>query len=283
MSENNSPEAIRVTQRIEHIFGLRRTGHHAVLAWLQDCYRAKGLTTHHANSVFNEHLRWGLHSPDPNPKEIWQEATGSDVLLANYEDVAYADRRTAPVYNALQAERTDLPARDTVIVRDWYNMVASRLKYIANADEIGRYTITAALDWPIVARRWVDHATTLVEPPSGTSSFVGINYSRWLVDRDYRESLAACYDLPNSESTLDTVSAFGLGSSFNGFDKDGQAREMNLLRRWQDLETIELRSAYLAAIDVDRFAIDALNRHLFGFGYSEVAASLEHRDNLGGL
>lgn len=274
MSVNHSPEAPRVTQQIEHMFGLRRTGHHAVLAWLQDCYQAKGLTTHHENSVFNKHLGWELHSPDPDPQDVWQAAAQANVLIANYEDVAYRSRNTSPVYNALQTENTGLPARDTVVVRDWYNMVASRLKYIADAEAINRYTITAALDWPTVASRWVDHAATLIEVPQDTSSFVGISYNRWLTDREYRESLAVNYGLLNSDTTLDTVSAFGLGSSFDGLDKNGNAKTMNLLQRWQDLRTDELKTEYLTAIDAGGIALDGLNRCLFGFGRTEVLSTL---------
>jgi hypothetical protein len=241
---------------------------------LQDCYRAKGLTTHHENSVFNEHLGWELHSPDPDPQDIWQAAANANVLMANYEDVAYGSRSTSPVYNALQTKSTGLPTRDTVVVRDWYNMVASRLKYIADAKAINRYTITAALDWPTVADRWVDHATTLIEAPQDTSSFVGINYNRWLTDKEYRERLAASYALPNSETTLDTVSTYGLGSSFDGSNRSGNARSMNLLRRWENLGTDELSAAYLDAIDAGGVAVDGLNRQLFGFGRAEVANAL---------
>jgi hypothetical protein len=271
MSANRPPEAARATQQIEHVFGLRRTGHHAVLAWLQDCYRASGTTTHHENSVFNEHLGWELHSPDPSPEKVWQTAASARTLIVNYEDVAYGARNTSPVYMGLQAENTGVAVRDTVVVRDWYNMVASRLKYIAAARAINRYTITAALDWPTVASRWIDHATMLVEPPRSASSFVGVNYNCWLTDRTYRESLATDYGLGNSETTLDTISTFGLGSSFDGTTKEGGAKTMNVLRRWEDLETDALLKAeYIAAIDVGGVAVDGLNQHLFGFGRADV-------------
>jgi hypothetical protein len=274
MAVNRSPEAPRATQRIEHIFGLRRTGHHAVLAWLQDCYHAEGLTTRHENSVFNEHLGWELHSPDPEPQVVWRAAANADVLVVNYEDIAYGSRNTSPVYNALQTRNTNLPTRDTVVVRDWYNMVASRLKYIADAKAINRYTITAALDWAAVANRWLDHATMLIDTPQDTSSFVGISYNRWLTDREYRENLAASYGLSNSETTLDTVSSFGLGSSFEGLDKNDGVRAMNLLRRWENLETDELQTAYLIAINAGGVAVDGINRRLFGFDRAEVVSAL---------
>lgn len=274
MTANHTREAQASIQKVEHIFGLRRAGHHAVLAWLQDCYQAGGLTTYHENSVYNEHLGWELHFPDPAPQDVLRSAAYTDILIPNYEDVAYSSRRASPVYNMLQTPNTSLPTRDTVVVRDWYNMVASRLKYIEDAKAADRYTITAALNWPTVASLWMDHATTLINAPADTSSFVGVNYNYWLTDRGYRESLAANYGLPNSESTLNIVSSFGRGSSFDGLDKDGSAMTMNLLRRWEDLETDELRAAYLTAIDAGGVAIDGLNQYLFGFGRAEVIDTL---------
>src|SRR6266571_1617841 len=122
MTERNTIEISEQEPHIDHVFALRRSGHHAVMEWLRDCYRVQGLSVFHANSVYNEHLGWELHSPDPDPEMLLATADSYDVLMANYEDVAYKDRTYSPIFNALRAVNNGF--RDIVITRDWYNMVA---------------------------------------------------------------------------------------------------------------------------------------------------------------
>ena len=242
------------------------------MAWLHDCYNAAGVTTTHANNIFSAHL--SLDLPDPSPSEVWDWAKTSEILIADYQDLAYDQRYSAPTYAELQTTNIAVPTRDTVIVRNWYSVVASRLTYIAKRrDTANPSKIMAASDWPTTAERWINHASILGQTSASDGRLVGVNYDSWCADQAYRECLAGRYGVANSESTLDEVPDYGSGSSFDGLSTNGDARSMNVLRRWENLKP-ELIEAYLNTINIERLTMDGLNKELFGFGYSEVVQSI---------
>ncbi len=68
-----------------------------------------------------------------------------------------------------------------------------------------------------------------------------VNYNRWFVDVDYRRALAAQLEIPFSDAGLNTISAFGGGSSFDGVgdingDRNGlskSASALDVANRWR--------------------------------------------------
>jgi hypothetical protein len=274
MLEVATPTLTRNTEAVEHVFAMRRSGHHAVIAWLQAGYEETGRSVLFANSVYDEHLSYEGQEPDRTPQALWEEAESFDVMIPNYQEVAYSARETIPTYNFLQPDSTGLPARDTVVVRDFYSMVASRLHYMDRyGTEGAEQAKMAAMDPLAVAQCWIDLATTVSRAEDGDPSPIGIVFNRWFTDPVYREELAAKYGLPNSKETLDEVSPLSGGSSFDGLSQQGNARAMNVLRRWSDLSP-RLLPGYFEAIGVHRDEIDELNNRLFGFGHADVVATL---------
>lgn len=263
----------RNTQAIEHVFAMRKSGHHAIAAWLQACYEEAGKSVLFANSVYNEHLHQEGRQPDPTPQSLWEDAAPFNVMIANYQEIAYSARGSIPAYNFLQSGFTGLRTRDTVVVRDFYSMAASRLHYIDERRTQGINSGMTALDWSAVGRCWIDLATTVLGADADNPLLVGVAYNKWFTDSEYRRELAAKYNLPNSEKTLDDVPSLSGGSSFDGLNRHGSARAMNVLRRWDDLST-QLLPEYLGVIAIQRGEIDDLNSQLFGFGYAEVVEAL---------
>lgn len=268
-----APAPARNTDAIEHVFAMRKSGHHAVAAWLQACHEEAGSSVLFANSVYNGHLNQVGREPDPTPQSLWEEAAPFRVLIANYQEIAYGARHSIPAYNFLQPGSTGLPARDTVVVRDFYSMAASRLHYIDERRARGVNSGMTALEWPAVGQCWMDLATTLLRADDDNPLLVGIAFNRWFTDAGYREALAAQYGLPNSDKTLEEVPDLSGGSSFDGLSQHGSARTMNVLRRWDDLSP-QLVPEYLGIIAARRGELDDLNNQLFGFGYAEVAQAL---------
>ncbi|HEX5797474.1 MAG TPA: hypothetical protein VFX86_03725, partial [Candidatus Saccharimonadales bacterium] len=163
--------------------------------------------------------------------------------------------------------------RDTLVVRDWFNMAASRLTYQAKYDEVTKYKTGRifGLNWSEVEERWLRYAHLLMDDDTESSSLVCINYNRWFSEPDYRVELAARYGLPNSEATLDTVPHYGPGSSFNQLNMNGNGRTMNVLRRWENLDP-GLAERYKRIINNPVLA--EINYQLFGIDQEEVLASV---------
>ncbi|HEU4914919.1 MAG TPA: hypothetical protein VFT16_06005 [Candidatus Saccharimonadales bacterium] len=218
----------------------------------------------------NAHLGCELHDPDPDPKQLRREAKQGDILIANYEDLSYKNRGVSSVYQRFWSEK-GVQNRDIVVVRDWYNIAASRVAYIAAARAIGRHTLVAALPWASVADTWADHARILADRQEGV---VAVNYNRWFTDQKYTGDLADCFGVPRGGEHFSSVPAFGSGSSFDGLKNDGNARSMNVLRRWENLDE-ELLPEYMNVINESYAAVDGLNRQLFGFGRDEVLGFVE--------
>ena len=65
---------------------------------------------------------------------------------------------------------------------------------------------------------------------------IGINYNYFVLSCVYREELAANLNIPNGVKGLDEVPQYGRGSSFDGTDKQGRAREMTVFERWRSFE-----------------------------------------------
>jgi len=261
-AENSGPKIVHQT------FAMRRSGQRAIILWLQGCYESSGMSVKYEDSIFNATLPVEPHWPDPDAESLWQAAAGNDVLITNYQDVPYGRRGESVVYNSLHHLVRD--ERDSLIVRDWYNLAASRLKYIAQQKSIGRFTLVGALDWHEYARRWKEHAAVAIralENPEQSPAV--INYNHWFGSSIYRERIAARYGLVNSDEYLDEVSDSAYGSSFDGLSKQGHARTMNVLSRWNDLSGAYW-PAYRQILEIDRHELDELNRRLFGLDSDKV-------------
>ncbi len=266
-SEQGTPHTI------EHVLGLRRSGHHAVLKWLQGCHEEAGSTTRFddikTNSVYNNHLQPFLpHWPDPSPEAVWAEGAGYDVLFVSYEDVDPDKQQGSPVYRALRAPEYGHVARETVVVRDWFNFVASRLTYQAKNAEKGRHnSLIFALEWPEVVERWLKHAQLALGGIETQQGRIAVNYNQWFTSHEYREEVALHYGLPNSDCNIDLVPALGSGSSFDGRTLDGYGSQMNVLRRWQELNpTLHQRYKRL----VSNPLMGEINQQLFGIDQDAV-------------
>jgi hypothetical protein len=260
---------------IDHIFGLRRSGHHAVINWLKSCYEAVGETVHHENSVYNRHLSNAISWNDATPEMVWQKAQGSDALLVSYEDVDIEQREDSPVYSGLQLPEHGYVVRDTIVLRDWYNLAASRLMLQAKNRSIGKHDgLIFGVDWRDIETRWLKYAGLAIQGGPDSAKFIGINYNYWFMSPTYKNELARKYGLSNCSSSVDEVPDFASGSSFDGRAKNGSGRAMNVLKRWQDLPP-DLLPHYIRLISNP--GLHKINKRLFDIDGPEVIESVRDR------
>lgn len=261
---NSASETIATTPLVHHVYAMQRSGHHAVMAWLQDCYEQAGLSTGHLNDVYHGHVP-GLEVTDPGVQDILEASSSQHVTFVNYEDLGYRQRNEAPSYREVQA-RPDVISQDVIVLRDWYNMAASRLRSIDQAKRSGVGLQLHDLPWRQVTQAWEDHASHALTGVPTT-----LYYNQWFADRQYRCAAAAQFGLLNSDRSIDNVPVFGRGSSFDGMTYMTSGRKMSVLERWSQLSLGSHQ--LLIEISESSAALTGLNHQIFGFGLEKVKQS----------
>ena len=255
-----------------NIFSVRRSGHHAVIGYLAGCLDAAGRTHVHVNDVDNNLASTHAVRTNWTAEAVLAKGAGASALIANYEDYSFTGRDQSPVYNGLTG--AGVAFTDIVVVRDAYNLAASRVAKMAESVDKGLGYQFDVFSLYHGLELWAEHARAALQQPDGGP--VSILYNH-LVDREntgYAQKLAAELGLTYSAAGLDKVSEYGGGSSIDGQRLDGQPHRMNVLNRWLDLPPDQLEW-FMNAVNYGE--IDTLNRQLFGFGMEEVQQSLAGR------
>ena len=228
-----------VNQKELRVVGLKRTGNHAVLKWIKS--QQSGVIEHLNNVRPNEnpfrdkyeHLQDNYPEHQGVIDRLRSQARGElvpkDCLICSYEDWELSKIATKnfeakhDLYVGKSAERYDL-----LILRDPFNLIASRLKHSKMQIQLGRQTIVDL---------WVDYAREFLgETQYLQHRKVCINYNRWFQDVEYRRYLADLLKLDFTDAGIDKMTYHGGGSSFEGRELDGQATQLKVLDRWQSFK-----------------------------------------------
>jgi len=86
-----------------------------------------------------------------------------------------------------------------------------------------------------------------------------INFNKWVVDKEYRRTLAKKLGLNFNDHSMSSVSEYGKGSSFDGLKFHGQADRMKVLERWKEFES----DKFYKSIFHDDEAL-SLSKEIFG-------------------
>lgn len=258
-------------KEVLNVFALRRAGQHAIMNWLGESLENSGVDVGHANNIYehrhNESQR--IEARASTGAEAIERSGSHDLIIANYEDATYSERHESPAYRDFHSA-SQVTARDIIIVRDYYNLLASRLAKKADIENNGRN----AVGWrnpEDVEAAWMDHMTHGHTSPENPML---VSYNEWFSSKAYRKRLANLLDTESAEQALSTVPDFGGGSSFERRSHNGQAATMNVLSRWSSLSSESLVEEYALLIeDLDPATI-RLNNEVFGIDKETVLGSL---------
>ncbi|MGK7951238.1 MAG: hypothetical protein AB4368_21255 [Xenococcaceae cyanobacterium] len=229
-----------INQKEIRIAGLRRTGNHAIISWIQAQEKLlnKGAVFHINNVVINEnpyrykYQNLCYHFPQHkwSIEQFKQQKSGNLTskycLIYSYEDYALAEifshkfEQKHDLYLGKTQDRYDL-----LIIRDPFNLLASRLKNNFLAVKSARSSF---------ADLWLDYAKEyLGETNRLQHNKVCVNYNLWVNNKDYRQEIASKLNIEFTDVGIDTVHGCGGGSSFDGREFDGQANKMDVNNRWK--------------------------------------------------
>ena len=222
------------------VAGMHRTGHHPIAIWL--LHQQQGISNFSINSLTqwlflikngselsvlaNNPIKQGVE--EHSDKEKFDDLMWDikpDLLIATHErekltDVALAFSQSPTFTNKNKP-------RLVVVLRDFRNWVASCVK-MAERDNKPTDMIIDSIDIDTYA----DHLDWY--SPIGSTTF--IKYNNWVVDPEYRRKVAEKLNLKFTDASLDQLSIFGGGSSFDGMDYIKTATKMNVTQSYKQME-----------------------------------------------
>lgn len=216
------------------IIGLRRSGNHAIINWINK--QEKGVVWCLNNLPIHENpYRHRYEYPEESDppwqvKNIIAEARGNftkkDCLIYSYEDYSLKEITSKRFENKHDLYLgKSLVRYDVLILRDPFNLIASRLK----SDKILVKTPnTTMIDL------WIEYAKEFLgETNYLHNNTICVNYNEWFSSPRYRKKIATALNFIFSDQGIDEVSDYGGGSSFDKKYLQGKAEQMKVLNRWQ--------------------------------------------------
>lgn len=222
-----------------------RSGNHAIIDWICEQHRDSPI-------CFLNNVRHGLFDPYSNyaqrvltniDQAIDTEslrALKKRLLVYSYEDRAGIAARNCDLLESAFGREFE-PLREgffgksrhrmnILIVRDPFNCFASRLKLIRGRGPLGGERDSGAIAgaWKSLARK----ALQLENHPE--PEWLTIKYNNWVSDPSYRQQLSESLHGNFSDSSIQSISNFGGGSSFQPTPLS--VRE--ILTRWKELLNI---------------------------------------------
>lgn len=223
------------------VVGLRRSGNHALLQWLLTGLGHQWVFFNNARprrQLFRVAYDTERHNlscaevealADPTQR---QRFTGQ--LVHSYEDFSIAAlgewlQQQPPLFGSVE-QRVCL-----LLLRDPYNLFASRLHASRQATDghawlpFDRYSI------PWLCESWVEHALEFSGQTHHLPNLVTVSYTQFVTNPDYRQQLAQRLSITPDDTIMHRVAPTANGSSFDGCRFDGQAEQMALFTRWQQV------------------------------------------------
>jgi hypothetical protein len=175
------------------IFGMRRSGNHAIIEWI----------ARHFHKTLHYNECWGWEKVNCRSEHIYGDKNSNmspDLIIYSYEDFCPSIE---------EAE----DARSIIILRDWYNMMSSRI--ISGRDKV-KYRHHQGFYNDNILETWLEYIKVYELNKDKT-----IIYNKWSVDSDYRISIAKTLNLKNISDDK-YIKEFPLSKIGNGssFEKD---------------------------------------------------------------
>ncbi|UWR76753.1 hypothetical protein K4L04_01990 [Phaeobacter inhibens] len=254
------------------LFGMRRSGNHAVANWLQrnapgqqalffnNCKPGRAPLTHHQGGERNA-LRLSRHEIGDLTSLGASMAPGG-LLLISYEDTVPSDYGfDRPVSGDLDE---GLLSGDVLLLRGFLNWSASLLKKLQGNPAFSLVQRNA------VILRAIDSYRRMLKLASQANelALVVVDYDHWMRSANYRKDLLDRLDLPVADNTLGKMQTYGGGSSF---DKDQGDADFDLKtdQRCRQMVGDAEYQAILHLAARDEALLAALTRH-----YPDDAARL---------
>jgi hypothetical protein len=199
--------------KLIRVIGLRRAGNHAIIMWL----------AHHFNKgevLFLNDIDSGI-----NVKKIFAKMR----YLHDYDVFGVPE---VIIYSHEEVWLKDIKNNgDTtiVVVRDPYNLTASRIKMMDTVGFPHRWFIRDSNQYKRVLRQ---HMSEALKRTHLLSKKIIVNFNKWWVDKEYRGIVSQMIGYNFCDDGYGKMLPHGGGSSFDKVVDD--TRKLKVLNRWKE-------------------------------------------------
>lgn len=184
--------------------GMQRSGNHAVIEWF---------LSHFDSYLFRNNILMKTYS-----------GMESQVIRYNYDE-KNLPQCIVESWENFAAEEIEIHPDSypiVLILRDPWNWWASWFRFHIPNPNV--HNIQRVNTIPM----YISHANFARKYPEQT-----ILFNKWFADVNYRREIESRYGLKENDSTINTVSKFGSGSTFDSLNMDGKAQNMKVLERYK--------------------------------------------------
>lgn len=210
------------------VYGMRRTGQHAIIQWLLEYTPGKRLflnnVPHETKETATSYFGMSEGQIEQNKKANFPAI---DLYLFNIEDYpVQLGAELITKYAHLCQRGKSQKVQSIVIVRDPLNLFASRIK----ASDTTKQKQTLFDDQAYLY--YLEHLQYCFGHPP--AELIVINYNRWVLKEDYRYHIGKQLGLQGDfQQAYQQVPDYGLASSFDSREYHGNAHQMKLFERWK--------------------------------------------------
>lgn len=240
------------------VHGLKRSGNHAVINWIQ---------AHDEFYFFNNIipiaaiLKGEKKIPKPENFNHWCQRK----LLPKHLPFASLALQVITRKRSLIASLEDHPLdikpfistpsnlKNILIIRDPYNLFSSRIRK-ASLVTNPAYSKTSGVALDRAVSLWKAHAREYVGETNIMANKVGVYFNHWFSSKTYRKQISDQLGFPHTDRGYENVSNFGGGSSFDSTKFNGETSKMDILNRQNKLN--EHENTLLTKITADNELID---------------------------
>jgi len=204
------------------IIGMMRSGHHAIANWIFNqaketvffINRIQGKKIHYTNIDFT----------------FWKP----DYFIYNFED-----EKIEQVIEAISRIKFFYDLEENykyiVVIRDPYNLFASRAKKEEDLKSVGKNTTSMVGNLTSEAiELWKELAYEYLDNKSILKNKICVNYNLWSSCKKYRQKLAKKIGIYFTDEGFREVPVFGNGSSFDFMKYNGNAQNMKIHERYKE-------------------------------------------------
>lgn len=245
--------------RVIRLFGMRRSGNHAVVNWLarnaasplvflNNCIAGK-CPADTARALEVNGIRMPLG--EAPLATLCEDVPDGAVLLVSYEDVMPdLDDLSGGLTPGLEA---NVALSDIVLFRNFLNWTASLLRKLKNNDTLDVLDRTRIM---AIALNTYRDGLELIS--HGDSRIQGLRYDRWVSRPRHRSRLLQTLGFDEIDNELGLVQPYGGGSSFQ---KDTKAADdLSPLTRWREMVNDPEYQILLLTAGQDPELMDLLER-----------------------
>ncbi len=203
-------------------FALRRSGHHAIMNWVM--WSIPGLVVFRNDRAMNQEkvVQPGRVQIYHGPRKLNISQQFADFTWNHFP-------LSTRVENFEDAENLEFVGGylSVLVMRDFYNNMASRLKWEREIRSRFRDESTqedeAREHMHKAKKLWKEYARVAISPPE---SVVVCHYDHWVGDEEYRKTLATSLGVSGHQSAIRSTAQYGPGSSFEGKQSTPDANKL---------------------------------------------------------